>query len=71
MGKTSLLIVSLLAACFLSGCHSVWVHPTWEEGKYEADLTECASVVNLKACMAGKGWTTKFGWRFGARSRQL
>lgn len=66
-----LLLVCLLAFSGLSGCRSVWVHPDWEEGKYEADLTECARVVNLKACMAGKGWSTKFGWRTGARSRPL
>ncbi len=42
MCQKKLAIVVALGLTSLIGCRSVWIHPEWEEGKYEADLTDLA-----------------------------
>jgi hypothetical protein len=67
--KKAIVFLVALGLFFLIGCRSVWIHPEWEEGKYEADLTECSTQPNWKVCMVAKGWYTETGSRSDPRSR--
>ena len=61
-------IIVVLILTFLICCKSVWIHPEWEEGKYEADIGDCAKQPNWKLCMVARGWHSKGGSCFSQRS---